>query len=108
MGIVLLMLAIVFNAVANSFFKAAAGLQDLTREKFVLIGLGLLIGLANTLCFVKALEEIDLGVAFPVFSAASIILIAIISLLFFKEGLSLQKAAGLTTICIGLLLIWKS
>jgi multidrug transporter EmrE-like cation transporter len=108
MGVFLLTCAIVFNSIANGFFKAGAELQDLSIRKATLIGLGLLIGLANTVCYIKALEKIDLGVAYTVFSAASIILIALISFLFFKEGISLQKAAGLVVVCVGLLLTWKS
>ena len=108
MGAFLLVLAIIFNSIANGFFKAGAEIQDLTLRKGMLIGLGLLIGLANTVCYIKALEKIELSVAYPLFSAASIILIAAISFLFFREGISLQKAAGLVTICVGLLVTWKS
>jgi|WetSurSiteA1Bulk_404760.scaffolds.fasta_scaffold248462_1 small multidrug resistance pump len=108
MGAFLLVLAIIFNSIANGFFKAGSEIQDLTLRKGILIGLGLLIGLANTVCYIKALEKIELSVAYPLFSAASIILIAAISFLFFKEGISFQKAAGLVTICIGLLVTWKS
>ncbi len=103
-----LTLSIVLNAVANSFFKVAAAIPDLSLRKAALLGVGLFIGLGNTVCFVKALEQIDLGTSYAIFSAGSITVIALISLLFFREGMSVQKVAGLVTICIGLFLLWKS
>ena len=108
MGILFLTLAIVFNSVANGFFKAGSGIETLTMRKGMLLGLGLLIGLANTICYIKALEKIDLAIAYSLFSAASIILIATISLVLFKEPISVQKAVGLIVICIGILLTWRS
>lgn len=108
MGILFLTLAIAFNSVANGFFKAGSGIETLTMRKGMLLGLGLLIGLANTICYIKALEKIDLAIAYSVFSAASIMLIAIISLVFFKEPISVQKTAGLAVICVGILLTWKA
>lgn len=108
MGTLLLALAVVFNVCANSLFKFAGTIPDLTLRKGTILGLGLLVGLANTLCFIKALEKIDLGVAYPVFSAASIILIGIVAPLLFSESMSLQRVAGLAVICIGLLLTWAS
>jgi multidrug transporter EmrE-like cation transporter len=108
MGALFLTLSVVFNSIANGFFKVAAAIPELSPRKGMLLGVGLLIGLANTLCYLKALEEIDLGVAFPVFSAASIILIALLSVYFFHEALPLQRVAGMVLLCAGLLLIWKS
>ena len=108
MGVFLLTLAVVFNSIANALFKYASGISDFGTQKIALLGIGLAIGLANTLCYIKALDEIDLGVAYPVFSAASIILIAALSGFFFREAISLQKAAGLAVICVGILLLWKA
>jgi multidrug transporter EmrE-like cation transporter len=108
MSVFLLTGAVLFNVVANGFFKAGAEIPDLSFKKAIFIGAGLLIGLLNTLCYIKALEKIDLGIAYPVFSAASILLIGGISFFFFREALSVQKAVGLATICAGMLLTWKS
>ena len=108
MGTLLLTLAVIFNVCANSLFKLAGGIPELTLRKVAFLGLGLLVGLANTLCFIKALEKIDLGVAYPVFSAASIILIGIIAPALFGESMSFQRAAGLAVVCLGLLLTWGS
>ncbi len=108
MSAFLLALAIIFNSIANGIFKFASGIQDLSSRKIILLGVGLFVGLLNTLCYIKALEKIDLGLAFPLFSAASIILIALISLSVFKETISVRQVAGLVTICVGMMLLWKT
>jgi multidrug transporter EmrE-like cation transporter len=101
-------LAIVCNVVANVLFKYASGLPEWTLQKGGLFALGLAIGLANTLCYIKALEEYALGVAYPLFMAGSVILIAVLSVLIFREQLSMQRVAGLCALGVGLALLWKS
>jgi multidrug transporter EmrE-like cation transporter len=108
MGTLFLTLSVLFNAVANTLLKVGADIETLSSRKLMLLGLGLFIGLANTLCYIKALEKFDLGIAYPVFSAASIVLIALLSFFFLKEGVSIQKAAGLATLCVGMIILWRS
>lgn len=108
MGTLFLALSILFNGVANGMFKVAAEIQDYSARKVTFLGLGLLIGLANTLCYLKALEKIDLGMAFPLFAGGSILVISLISLLYFHEQLSVQKWIGMAVICVGLAIMWKS
>jgi multidrug transporter EmrE-like cation transporter len=108
MGVFLIGSAVVFNTIANIIFKSASAIPVFTTRKGILFGVGLFLGLVNTLCYLKALEKIDLSVAYPVFSAASIILIALVSVFVFREGVSVQKAAGLLAICGGLALLWKA
>lgn len=108
MSALYLALAIVFNVIANVLFKHASGLPGWTINKAGLFGLGLAIGLANTLCYIKALEHYALNIAYPMFMAGSVILIALLSFMIFHEQISLQKAAGLCAIGIGLALLWKS
>lgn len=108
MGVVFLVLAIVFNSAANALFKFASGLPGWDLHKIGLFALGLFLGLVNTLLYIKALETIELSIAYPVLSAASIVVIVLISLILFKEGMSVQKIAGLATICAGLLMMWKA
>jgi multidrug transporter EmrE-like cation transporter len=108
MGTLFLVLSILFNSVANALFKLAGEIQDFSTRKVTFLGLGLLVGLANTLCYLKALEKIDLGIAFPLFAAASILVISLISLFYFHEQLSVQKWIGMAVICVGLAIMWKS
>ena len=107
MSVFWLTCAVLFNTVANGLLKAGATIPQLSSRKGVMIGAGLFLGLLNTLCYIKALEKIDLGIAYPVFSAASILFIGGISFFVFREGMSTQKVVGLVTICAGILLTWK-
>ncbi len=106
MGIFFLTLSIAFNTVANGYFKAASNVPSFTSRKAVFYGLGLVIGFLNTLCYLKSLETIKLGTAYAVFAAASTVLIALVSFLYFQEAITVQKAVGLGVICIGLLILW--
>ena len=107
MGTFLLAVGVVLNTIANGFFKSGATIQGLTFGKGVMIGSGLLIGFLGTLSYIKALEKIDLATAFPVFSAATIVLVSLVSYLIFHEAISMQKWAGLVLLCLGLVLIWR-
>ena len=62
-GYIFLVLAIVTNSIGNVLFKAGATIEGFTPRKGMLIGLGLAVGLVNTLSFIKSLETIQLGVA---------------------------------------------
>jgi multidrug transporter EmrE-like cation transporter len=108
MGYLLLLLAILLNTGANLLFKYASGLPVWTIQKGGLYLLALGLGLGNTLLYIKALEKLDLGIAYPLLSAASIILIVGFSIMFFREALSLQKVLALCTICIGMLMLWRA
>ncbi len=107
MGALLLAFGVVLNAVSNVLFKTGTGIEQLTLRKGLLIGGGLFVGLLGTLGYIKSLEKIDLSTAFPIFSAATIVLVALVSFLLFHESISLQKWAGLVALCAGLALIWK-
>lgn len=108
MGIVFLVFSIICNTAANGIFKAAAIINDEPIRKYALAGLGLFIGLLNTLAYIKALDSLTLSKAYPVFSAASTILIAGVSFYYFNESVSIQKLLGLGVICTGMLLLWNS
>lgn len=108
MSALYLVLAVAFNVIANALFKQASGYPGWTTAKAGLFGLGLAIGLANTLLYIRSLEEYALNVAYPIYMGGSVILITLLSYLIFHEGISVQKAAGLCAIGIGLVLLWKS
>jgi small multidrug resistance pump len=107
-GFVYLVLAIVANSAANVLFKVGSLIDGFTLRKGMLLGLGLAIGLGNTVSFIKSLETLELGVAFPIFSAASIVIIAVASYVLLQEPMSAQKAIGLAILCAGLTVLWKA
>ena len=90
-GTLFLVLAILCNSAANALFKVGASVEGVTLRKGLFIGTGLAIGLVNTLSFIKSLETLDLSVAYPIFCAASIVLIALVSFLTLHEALSLAS-----------------
>ena len=108
MGIFFLTASVVFNTIANGFFKKASAISFFNGRKAWLFAAGLLIGLLNTLAYLKALETIRLGTAYPLFAAGSIVLIALMSLFFFGEPISWKQGSGLVVVCIGLFLLWSS
>ena len=108
MGYFLLLIAVLLNTAANLLFKHAAALPTWTMQKGGPFLLALALGLGNTLLYIKSLEKLDLGVAYPLLSASSIVLIALLSILIFKETLSLQKVLALCTICAGMLMLWRA
>ena len=107
-GTMLLLVAIVFNVGANLMFRHASAIPNYPPQKLVLLGIGLLVGLINTLFYIRSLDELPLGTAFPIYSAVSIVLIAVLAGMIFGETWSLQKAAGLATICIGIVVFGRA
>jgi multidrug transporter EmrE-like cation transporter len=107
-GIHYLILAVFCNSIANVLFKAGSILEGFTLRKGFFLGLGLTVGLANTVSFIKSLETLDLGVAYPIFCAASIVLIALGSALALHETVSLQRTIGLVILCFGILVLWRA
>ena len=106
MASLFLSLSIAFNIVANGFFKTAS-LRETGHEKWLIYGVGLIIGLLNTLAYLKALESMKLSIAYAVFGAMSTIGIALLGLLYFHEEVSVLKIVGLGVIAVGLILLWK-
>ena len=107
-SVLLLLLAVGFNVAANLLFRHASAIPGYPAQKMVLLGIGLFIGLVNTLLYIKALEQMPLGTAFPVYSAASIVVIAAAAVLLFGEAWSTQKVIGVVTICVGIVVLGRA
>ena len=102
-AVAFLILAILFNAGASGLFKVSA-MRDSTPA-LLLMALGMIVGGVNAFFYTKALGKIPLSVAYPVFSAGSIVLITLASIALFRETLSLKQLAGLVLLLLGILLI---
>ncbi|MBN1533898.1 MAG: hypothetical protein JXA20_14610 [Spirochaetes bacterium] len=70
-----------------------------------MLSAGLLFGGVNAIFYARSLKSIDLAVAYPVFSAGTMLLVTGALLVLFREGLTLQKAAGMLVICAGIALV---
>jgi len=106
----------VTNAVANSFLKKAfagnlnilagglvKGMINVITNPFAVIGAAV-FGI-SFLLFAAALGRINLSMAYPFMSGTAFLLIFLISLLFFKEQITLWGAIGAFSILFGIILI---
>ena len=69
---------------------------------------GVLLGVPNFLCslfLLKALATVPAVIAFPTYSVATILVVALAGLLVFREKLSRQQIIGGSLICIALVLL---
>lgn len=93
-----LSLAIIFEILATSSLKLAGGGEKLWYA------LGSVVG--YVLCFwllSLALEKIELGIAYAIWSAMGITVLAVIGIVFFNESLSLVKVISLCLIIAGVI-----
>jgi multidrug transporter EmrE-like cation transporter len=98
-----LILAMLFNSFASTLFKLSADQKNQYSVLFMVIGL--LLGGINAVFYTKSLNRIPLSIAYPVFSAGSIILITLVSMFFFREKLNIKQMLGMVTIMAGIVLV---
>lgn len=106
MKYIFLLLAVIFNISAYIIFKSIATKQNDFRW-YLVFSVGLLLGAINTYFFTKSLKELNLGIAYPVFSALSISLIILISFFLFNEKLTLTNIIGALIIVAGIFILTK-
>ncbi|MGJ8454390.1 DMT family transporter [Pseudothermotoga sp. U03pept] len=111
--ILLLITAIIANALANVFVKVGApsletkGFKQLllSTVKNVYIWLGLFcFGLAF-IFYTMVLTKAKLSVAYPVMTSAGFVIVSLFSYFLFKETFSLWKILGILIIAIGIWII---
>ncbi len=101
MPYIYLSLAVALNVAAYAIFKSIAPHEhDLGWA--TLFSLGLAFGAGNLFCFTLALRSLRLSVAYPVFSGGSIVGIAVIAALVFKEHMTTVHVAGAALIMLGI------
>jgi small multidrug resistance pump len=106
MKYLLLIFAVLFNVSAYIIFKTISGKPN-NFQWFLIFSVGLLLGAINTFLFTKSLKEINLGLAYPIFSAASITLIIGVSIFIFNEKFNLINFFGALLIILGIILLTK-
>ena len=102
----MLLTAIAFNVLTSTFFKLSS-LNQGTKSTLLFI-IGLLFGFANAYCYTKSLRTIDLNVAYPIFSAGSLVILSLVSYFFLREQFSLPKIMGVLLVIAGLYFISKA
>jgi multidrug transporter EmrE-like cation transporter len=102
----LLSFAVLFNVSAYIIFKSISG-KPSNLLWYIIFSIGLILGAINTYLFTKSLKEINLGIAYPIFSAASITFIILISVFIFKEKISIVNIIGALIIILGIVLLTR-
>lgn len=104
MRYVYLFLAVAFNVVSYLLYKSISDKQG-GLLWLVVFGSGLVLGGINVLFFTKALKDIPLSIAYPVFSGACIFFMALLSHLMFGEKMSAVNMVGAAVVVVGIALM---
>src|SRR5688500_16798675 len=100
---IFLSVAVIFNVIIGLLCKQSSRADK--RSALLMLSGAVLLGAINALCYTKSLVKIDLSVAYPIFAAASIILICTASSWIFKETISISQALGMALIIGGMILV---
>jgi small multidrug resistance pump len=96
MSWVLLAVAIVFELVGTTFMKLSQGFTKATPSILLFLSYGVAF---TSLTF--ALKQIDLSVAYAIWSGVGTLLTAVIGFVVFNEAMSLSKAISILLIVAG-------
>jgi multidrug transporter EmrE-like cation transporter len=102
---IFLVFSFTLNAGSYVFYKYSSNNSGKRVISSILLLSGLMIGALNAFFYTKSLKGIKLSIAYPVFSAASIFLVSLISVVLFKEIISTRKAIGIGVILVGVVLV---
>ena len=100
-----LALAIVTSMAGQTLLKIGAGAPDFIAQLIdlrTIIGLGFYAG--SALFYIVALRKIPMSVALP-FTAVSYVVAALIGYYAFAEPLGIAKIAGISMICLGVMML---
>lgn len=113
MAYVLLVTALLLNASANTLLKIGAShFHDAPDaglfERFLgnhALWMGLLLFALNAACYVVALGQLKLSVAYPVMAAGSLVVVALSSVLWLGESLTTLQWSGIALLLLGIVLV---
>ena len=113
MAYLLLVLALVLNALANMLLKAgAAGLGGLAGPHLVqrVLGnpyllLGLLLFALNVGFYLAALTRLNLSLAYPVMVAGGLVLVVLGSVFWLRETITPLQWSGIALLVAGIVLV---
>ena len=99
-----LLLSVLFNVASYLLYKSIANRQG-DISWIIIFAFGLLLGVVNIYFFTKALKNIGLSVAYPIFSGACIALMILCSYIIFHERMSALNMIGAVVVIIGIYLL---
>lgn len=97
--------SLALNATSYVFYKQSSLNSHRQILSVILLTAGLILGAANATLYTKSLSGIPLSTAYPIFSAGSLILVSIISVMMFGETMSIQKIVGIVVLTVGVVLV---
>ncbi len=104
MKYIYLFLSVAFNVVSYLLYKSISNKPGGLLWNG-LFASGLILGGINVFFFTKALKDIPLSVAYPVFSGGCIFLMALFSHILFAERISATHIVGAAVIVVGIALM---
>jgi multidrug transporter EmrE-like cation transporter len=113
MGYVFLTVALTLNATANLLMKMGAdrlgpfegpGMLKSILTNYFLVGGVVLFGL-NIVFYVAALTRMNLSIAYPVMMAGGVLIVVSVSVVYFRESLTLAQVLGILLLMAGLILV---
>ena len=99
-----LILAVAFNVASYLVYKSISH-KETNNLWYMIFVFGLMLGGINVLFFTKALRELRLSIAYPVFSGGCIFFMVILSCAFFGERISVVNMIGALVIVVGIALM---
>jgi len=99
-----LFLSVGFNVVSYLLYKGISG-KPTGLLWFALFAAGLILGGINVYFFTKALKDIPLSIAYPVFSGGCIFFMMLLSAAFFGEKITAFNIAGAAVVVVGIALL---
>ena len=117
MAYALLVMALLLNAFANTLLKMGASqLRDTADASLLLrllgnpsLLLGLLLFVINVVCYVAALSQLKLSVAYPIMASGSLLVVVLSSAFWLGEAVTLLQWSGIALLLIGIVLVtWRS
>ncbi len=113
MGYVYLIVALVVNALANVILKMhAQQTKDVASANMIawmqnhwLLFIAIALFAGNVFAYNNALSRLPLSLAYPIMVGGGLLVITLISLMYFKEPIQLKEYAGMVLILIGIVLI---
>jgi multidrug transporter EmrE-like cation transporter len=101
-----LFLAVAFNVSSYLLYKSIANKQG-GIVWLIVFASGLILGGINVLFFTKALKDMDLSIAYPIFSGACMFFMVTLSHVIFGERMSVINMVGAVAVVAGIALILK-
>ena len=102
MGYVFLALAIIGEVIATTFLKFTSG-ERTVWWAYPIVGVGYVV--AFWMLSLTLSRGVPLGIAYALWAGIGVVLVAIISWVFFHENLTVMQIAGMGLVIAGVLLL---